>query len=141
MYRYAKINMSEVMNRAHRLIKIYKIEKSEALRISWGIAKIAIMKTELDELNEKEIYGGKKNIFAQSMINEKEKAKREINYEINIIKFEIYPKKIIEKKIKFKNPTTLVTWDEINKKYIETKAEYYIEKEEYLNVTAYDAAV
>ena len=65
-----KYNKIEIMKKMHRLVKIYGINMSEALRKSWSMAKLEIAENELFLRNMKDINGGASNIIAQNQIEQ-----------------------------------------------------------------------
>lgn len=94
-----KYNLSEIMKKAHRLVKGYGMSMSEALGKSWKMAKLEMLKSELFILNMKDISGGRTNVAAQAQIRKNNEAIERLQKEITKIKREIYPSEAKVEKI------------------------------------------
>jgi 2-polyprenyl-3-methyl-5-hydroxy-6-metoxy-1,4-benzoquinol methylase len=149
-----KYNRAEIFRKAWRLVKVYGMSMSAALRKSWQMARLEILENEYFLLNMKDLDGGRTNTAAQTQIRENNERLNELNKQIIALKQEIYPTVRTEQKFKFMS----IDFDKVESKmkniayefgtddarYVELAKQleqgYRIDVYEKLDTNAYDAA-
>lgn len=94
-----KYNLSEICSRAWSIAENSAVKFGgkaseyidESLRISWNMAKLAILEDEKFLLDMKDISGGKTNVFAQQEIAEYNKELNRVARAIEELQAAIYP--------------------------------------------------